>query len=109
MQTIFSAIMGIVQGLTEFLPVSSSGHLLVAEKLLDVKRDFPVACVWCDRGRHLLPRLPAGKIGAVVYADPFVIPAEPPRAGTQGPPTAGLVAPGSRASGASGGLARDDR
>lgn len=34
MQLIFSAIMGIVQGLTEFLPVSSSGHLLVAEKLL---------------------------------------------------------------------------
>ena len=34
MQLIFSAVMGIVQGLTEFLPVSSSGHLLVAEKLL---------------------------------------------------------------------------
>lgn len=34
MQLIFSALMGIVQGLTEFLPVSSSGHLLVAERLL---------------------------------------------------------------------------
>lgn len=34
MQTIFSAVMGIIQGLAEFLPISSSGHLLVGEKLL---------------------------------------------------------------------------
>lgn len=34
MDVIFSAIMGIVQGLSEFLPISSSGHLIVAEKLL---------------------------------------------------------------------------
>ena len=34
MQTVFSFIMGLVQGLSEFLPISSSGHLLVAEKLL---------------------------------------------------------------------------
>ena len=34
MDVLFSALMGIVQGLSEFLPISSSGHLIVAEKLL---------------------------------------------------------------------------
>jgi undecaprenyl-diphosphatase len=34
MNAVFAAIMGIVQGLSEFLPISSSGHLIVAEKLL---------------------------------------------------------------------------
>jgi len=37
MDNISAIILGLVQGLTEFLPVSSSGHLVLAEKLLGIK------------------------------------------------------------------------
>lgn len=36
MNLIHAALLGVVQGLTEFLPVSSSGHLVLTEKLLGV-------------------------------------------------------------------------
>lgn len=37
METLEAAILGVVQGLTEFLPVSSSGHLQIAKALLGVE------------------------------------------------------------------------
>jgi len=33
-------ILGIIQGLTEFLPVSSSGHLTIVQSLLNISGDM---------------------------------------------------------------------
>ena len=39
MSVLQAIILGFVQGLTEFLPVSSSGHLVVIEYLMNIKED----------------------------------------------------------------------
>jgi len=40
MEFIKAIILGIIQGLTEFLPVSSSGHLVIFQKFMNVKTDM---------------------------------------------------------------------
>ena len=40
MTLIKAAILGVIQGLTEFLPVSSSGHLVLAQKVLNLTGDY---------------------------------------------------------------------
>ena len=32
-------VLGVIQGLTEFLPVSSSGHLVIAQKLMRIDQN----------------------------------------------------------------------
>ena len=49
-------ILGIIQGITEFLPISSSGHLLVVGKFLDFKQQS----LLIDVSLHL------GTLGAVM-------------------------------------------
>lgn len=39
-------IIAIVEGLTEFLPVSSTGHMLIAENLLGVENSAFCSCLY---------------------------------------------------------------
>jgi undecaprenyl-diphosphatase len=52
-------ILGIVEGITEFIPVSSTGHLLIAEKILQVhKSDLFNVVIQCGAVIAVLPLFP---------------------------------------------------
>jgi len=41
-QYLISVILGIIEGITEFLPISSTGHLIIVNKFVDFTGDFAV-------------------------------------------------------------------
>ena len=45
-------ILGIVQGITEFLPISSDGHLVVADKLIERFSSVPLSNAEYRRDDH---------------------------------------------------------
>jgi len=56
---LINLILGVVEGITEFIPVSSTGHLLVAEHLLKVeKTDLYNIVIQCGAVIAVLPLFP---------------------------------------------------
>jgi undecaprenyl-diphosphatase len=56
---LIAIILGIVEGITEFIPVSSTGHLLLAERLLHVeKSDLFNIVIQCGAVLAVLPLFP---------------------------------------------------
>ena len=56
---IVALVLGIVEGITEFIPVSSTGHLLVAERMLHVqKSDLFNIVIQCGAVIAVLPLFP---------------------------------------------------
>ena len=82
MDLLAAALLGVVQGLTEFLPVSSTAHLLLAERLLGfddpggaftvmIQLGAVLAVVWLYRHKvwSVLTGLPSQRRGPPLRAD----------------------------------------
>jgi undecaprenyl-diphosphatase len=68
---LISIILGVVEGLTEFLPISSTGHLLVAERLLGLGDNWEAFTVIIQLGAILaVVAIYFGKFRDVVMALP---------------------------------------
>ena len=61
-----AVLLGTIQGLTEFLPVSSSGHLALLQKFINLKPDSPEMLLF-----DLVTHLATLAAVAVVFARPF--------------------------------------
>ena len=53
MHLVYAAILGVIQGLTEFLPISSTAHLLISERLIGFSDPGSVFTVMIQLGSIL--------------------------------------------------------
>lgn len=71
MEGIVAAVLGVVQGLTEFLPVSSSGHLVIGQKFFGLQEHDILFDVVVHLGTLLAVLLVYKKVLVQIFADTF--------------------------------------
>lgn len=58
LSTMDAALLGVIEGVTEFLPISSTGHLIIATRFLGLESEVPLKDA---AGRPLWHKLPSAK------------------------------------------------
>ncbi|MCR4399721.1 MAG: hypothetical protein NUV35_02395, partial [Syntrophomonadaceae bacterium] len=84
MSALAAVLLGMLQGLTEFLPVSSSGHLVIAEQLLGVPASGLTFEVMVHIGTLAAVLVACGLqpdywVPPAAFTPPAANPSEPPR------------------------------